>query len=106
VSPEQAPLTSATFAPHVGNRFELVPAEGESFEATLASCEETPYGSPEQWVAKIERVPFSLLFQAPGGESVPQQIFTLRHAQLGEMTLFLVPLGPRDGAMTYEAVIS
>jgi hypothetical protein len=101
------PLTSNFFAPHVGETFEVAPAEGEAFEALLASCDETTYGEREQWLASIDRVPFSLVFHAPGGELLPQQTFTVRHAQLGEMAIFLVPLGPQqDGAMVYEAVFS
>jgi hypothetical protein len=100
-------LTSAAFAPHVGDTFEVVPAEGETFDAVLSSCDETAYGSPDQWLQSIDRVPFSLVFHAPGGELLPQQIFTLRHAELGELAIFLVPLGPQDGrGMAYEAVFS
>jgi hypothetical protein len=101
------PLTSESFAPHVGERFELAPAEGDPFEAVLASCDETTYGERDQWLASIERVPFSLVFHAPGGELLPQQTFTVRHETLAELAIFLVPLGPQpDGAMTYEAVFS
>jgi hypothetical protein len=101
------PLTSEAFALHVGEPFELAPAEGEPFEAILASCDESSYGEREQWLASIDRVPFSLVFHAPGGELLPQQTFTVRHAELGELAIFLVPLGPRqDGAMAYEAVFS
>jgi hypothetical protein len=101
------PLTSELFAPHVGETFEVAPAEGDPFEAVLASCDETTYGAREDWLKSISRVPFSLVFHAPGGELLPQQTFTVRHQQLGEMAIFLVPLGPQpDGAMAYEAVFS
>jgi hypothetical protein len=103
----EEPLTSESFAPHVGERFELVPAEGDPVEAVLVSCDETSYGEREQWLATLDRVPFSLVFDAPGGELLPQQTFAVRHPQLGELDIFLVPLGPReDGAMAYEAVFS
>jgi hypothetical protein len=92
----------------VGERFELQHQEGgEPFEAVLESCEETRYGSHERWLESIDRVPFSLVFVAPGGELVPQGTFTVRADGLGELTMFLVPLGPRRGqGMTYEAVFS
>jgi hypothetical protein len=52
-------------------------------------------------------VPFSLLFLASGGEFVPQGTFSVRHEELGELAIFLVPLGPQDGGgMVYEAVFS
>ena len=100
-------LVSGTFSPHVGDAFEVEPAAGEPFEVVLSSCEETPYGSPEQWKDAIERIPFSLLFHALGAErSGPQGIYTVRHADLGELELFLVPLGPDERGMRYEAVVS
>jgi len=100
-------VTNELFAPHVGERFELAPSDGEPFEAVLSSCDESSYGSREQWLASIDRVPFSLVFHAPGGELLPQQIFTVRHPRVGDLEIFLVPLGPqRDGAMAYEAVFS
>jgi hypothetical protein len=100
-------LVSGTFTPHVGEAFELRPPEGEAFEAVLSSCEETPYGSPEQWKDAIERVPFALLFHALGAEQTgPQGVYTLRHPQIGELELFLVPHGPDERGMRYGAVVS
>jgi hypothetical protein len=98
--------TSATFAPHVGDVFEVTPAEGEPFEAVLSSCTETPYGSPDEWQRDVKRVPFSLIFHADPDPGAPQQIFSMRHPELGSFELFLVPLGPDERGMRYEAVIS
>jgi hypothetical protein len=95
-------LTSETFKPHVGERFELQPEGGDAFDALLESCDETTYGSREQWLKSIDRVPFSLIFAAPGGDLVPQGTFTVRHEQLGETQIFLVPLAPGK----FEAVFS
>jgi uncharacterized protein DUF6916 len=90
----------------VGDRFEVTPQEGEPFEAVLSSCEETTYGSPAEWRETTRRVPFSLLFHGPAERAVVQQTCKLRHAQLGEFELFIVPLGPDGQGMRYEAVIS
>lgn len=59
---------------------------------------------------------FSLLFSAPGAASAEQGIYLLAHERLGELGLFLVPLGPAGAApgddaappdrWRYEAVIS
>jgi hypothetical protein len=98
--------TSETFAPHVGDRFAVAPAEGDPFEAVLSSCDETPYGSPEQWQRDLDRVPFSLMFHAESDPGVQQQVCSLDHAELGTFELFLVPLGPDDQGWRYEAVIS
>lgn len=96
-------LTSGTFAPHVGEAFEVAPAGGaESFQAVLSSCEE--HGGAGRVAG---RVPFSLVFHSADRERYwPQQIFTLRHPDLGELALFMVPLGPDDRGMQYEAVVN
>jgi hypothetical protein len=100
-------LVSETFAPHLGETFEASPTDGEPFEVTLSSCEETPYGSPEALREELGRVPFSLIFHAADGDRFwGQQIFVLRHPDLGELSLFMVPIGPDERGMQYQAVIS
>ena len=100
-------LKSETFSGHVGETFTATPQEGEPFELVLTSCEETPYGSAEEWREAFQRVPFSLLFHdADASRFLPQQIVSLRHPDLGELELFIVPLGPDERGMRYEAVIS
>ena len=50
---------------------------------------------------------FSLVFRgAPGVGHVPQAIYCLEHDELGSLEVFLVPIGPRDGGMCYEAVFN
>jgi hypothetical protein len=98
--------TSETFQPHVGERFEVTPQEGESFEALLTSCEETTYGSPGDWQQTTQRVPFSLVFHGPADRAVSQQTCAFSHPQLGQFDLFIVPLGPDEHGMAYEAVVS
>jgi hypothetical protein len=98
--------TSATFKPHVGDRFKVSPQEGEPFEAVLSSCEETTYGSPGERAETAQRVPFSLVFVGPAEHAVNQQICAFSHPELGAFDLFIVPLGPGEEGMRYEAVIS
>jgi hypothetical protein len=100
-------LVIETFAERVGESFELTTGGGESIEVALSACEETPYTLPAEWKTDVERTPFSLLFHDPDASRVaPQQNFTLRHPELGEFRLFMVPLGPDERGMRYEAVIS
>jgi hypothetical protein len=95
--------TSETFAPHVGTAFAATTAAGDSLELELTGCEEQPGGAPEG----APRAPFSLLFHdADASRYAPQQTLTLRHDQLGEFPLFVVPLGPDERGMRYQAVIS
>jgi hypothetical protein len=99
-------LVSATFSALVGDRFEIAPGDGPPFEATLTSCSETPHGVPDEWRRTVGRVPFALLFHGDPPAPVRQQICTLSHHELGRFELFLVPLGPDERGMRFEAVIS
>jgi hypothetical protein len=100
-------LVSETFASRIGESFELILASGERVETVLAACEETRYGDPEDLRERLGRVPFSLQFVSPDRERyAPQQTFTVRHDELGEFELFVVPLGPEERGMLYEAVIN
>jgi hypothetical protein len=54
---------------------------------------------------KLEQ--FSLTFHNVAGVHLPQAIYDLEHEKLGRISLFLVPLGPRDGqGMDYQAVFN
>jgi hypothetical protein len=89
-------LVTGTFQPRVGETFAATPSmDGEPIDLVLTSCDESPHARPDHPA-------FSLVFRVPVPEPQPQQIFTLRHAELGEFDLFLVPLGPQE----YEAVIN
>ncbi len=100
-------FTSATFAGFVGRRFHArASVDDTEFDLVLARCDETRYGDPDAWKADVQRVPFSLLFHQPESRLAPQQIFRLSQPDLGELDLFLVPLGPAQEGMRYEAVIS
>lgn len=49
---------------------------------------------------------FVLTFLAPVNAPVSQQIFTVHHEQLGNGTIFLVPIAKDAGGVTYEAVFN
>ena len=98
-------LQLETFEPLLGDTFHVTPTfEGDPFDVVLAAVEPTPYGGPSTYNGR--KTPFSLLFHAPGGKLVTQQICTFAHEEAGETPLFVVPLGPQGEAMVYEAVIS
>jgi Domain of unknown function (DUF6916) len=89
-------LVTGTFEHRVGETFTASPSlGGEPVELTLSSCDESAHARPDHPA-------FSLTFDEPGPGYLPQQIFTLRHAELGEFELFLVPIGPEQ----YEAVVN
>jgi hypothetical protein len=50
------------------------------------------------------RAPFSLLFRNSASVLLPQQTYRMRHARLGELGIFLVPIAMNRDGFIYEAV--
>jgi hypothetical protein len=96
-SPTPSPLTAATFEPHLGSDFRIAP-DGPLL--VLADVERGPLqpGAPRP-------DPFSLTFTGPS--ALDQRTYSLEHAELGNLEIFLVPIGPGpDGQLRYEAVFN
>jgi len=53
-----------------------------------------------------QREPYSLLFRGPEQPVLEQSIVALKHEQLGELSIFLVPIGSDAQGMRYEAVFT
>lgn len=49
---------------------------------------------------------FSLIFAAPRAHRLEQAIYPIRHAALGAMEIFLVPIGPVGDANGYQAIFT
>jgi hypothetical protein len=90
-------LNYEDFALHVGTKFRLTEAP-EPLEIELIEASE-PRATPQQ-------IMFSLFFLGPKNLLLPQRIYQLAHEQLGEGTLFLVPIGQSDEGVKYEAVFN
>jgi hypothetical protein len=94
-------LVPDTFSGRVGDTFSAAPTfAGQPLELVLSACDVQDAVTPQGVT------PFSLLFHAATQEPPPQQIFELSHSDLGELALFLVPLGPDEHGMRYEAIVS
>ncbi|MCK7594966.1 DUF6916 family protein [Pseudomarimonas salicorniae] len=50
--------------------------------------------------------PFSAILSAPDGARLGQGMYTLRHPGLGDLALFLVPVGPQADGPGYEVVFN
>ena len=99
--PEPRPLDSLTaedFRPRVGGGFRLAdePVEWELIEVTAQEGSAQP-GS---------RASFSVVFRGPRQPVLDQRIRRLEHDTMGVLELFLVPVGPDDAGMLYEAVFT
>ena len=92
-------LTREDFAGRVGERFTAHASEqGPVLELELVEVREGGE-APEG-----HRKPFALEFRHDDERYLPQQTFKVEHGELGDLAIFLVPLGPKEGAMRYEAV--
>lgn len=95
---ELATVTAEDFAPRIDDDF-LVPTSGG--EVSLKLVEVRRLGK-----AIRDGGAFALTFLSPPGPFLPQAVYPLQHPVLGALDLFLVPLGPKDGGNSYEAVFT
>jgi hypothetical protein len=49
---------------------------------------------------------FSLVFQGPGEQFLPQRMYAFDHDHLGRFELFIVPVGKEGGGFKYQAVFN
>ena len=97
-------LTSAAqFADSVGTKFRASWGTDESTDLELISA--TSYGKNAR--KGSPREPFSLIFRAESPQFyLPQGIYQLDHGRHGELHVFLVPIGPDEKGMCFEAVFN
>ncbi|HET7270466.1 MAG TPA: hypothetical protein VFI90_05205, partial [Rubrobacter sp.] len=50
--------------------------------------------------------PFSIIFRGPGDVLLPQRIHKMQHDKIGSFELFLVPIGPDEKGLRYEAIFT
>ena len=98
-------LTHADFARCLSDPFVVRPDTGppidvELLEATRLECRALPVAQP------LRREPFSLVFRGPVNPWLLQATHAVEHAQLGRLELFLVPIGPDEHGMRYEAIFN
>jgi hypothetical protein len=93
----ELPSRSA-FAGCVGNTFRIRASEDRAETVTLIEVQELGSSGP--------REQFSVIFRGGQGDHLPQRIYRMEHEELGLMDLFLVPVGPDDEGMLYQAVFA
>ncbi len=93
-------LTIDLFSDKVGQTWTIDEPEAPPIELTLTAVEAL------RNFAKLAREPFSLSFTTRGDFVLPQRIYGLRHAALGAMALFLVPIGREGDVTTYQALFN
>ena len=96
-------LAAKDFESHLNTEFRLTLDDQTTVPLELIRVE----GVRGDTVAESKREPFSIILRSADNAAYEQQICRLEHERLGELHLFLVPIGPsRDGGMCYEAVFS
>lgn len=91
-------ITKAMFAENVNSSFNLRRESGPAVTLVLVELQE---GAPHP---KFEQ--FSLLFRGPREVSLPQRTYTVDHAKLGTLLLFIVPIRQDANGIYYESVFS
>src|SRR5690348_2024599 len=91
-------LKPTMFAEYVGSLFDVLDEPSRMFGLTLTSVVEH---------VKTERQEvFSLFFHGPSAPFLSQGIQKLKHIELGELELFLVPVGQDKDGFQYEAAFN
>lgn len=90
-------LSAASFEPHLGSRFGVATAPLGRLQMELVAVSRAGPG-PRPGGA------FSLVFRGPREPVLPQRIYRFEHAALGALEIFIVPIGPDEQGMRYEAV--
>jgi hypothetical protein len=98
--------TRDTFAECLNSTFTIRVDESSSFSMTLIEVSPLPERSPGTGTAPMTRAPFSLVFRGPKESVLSQRIYSFEHESLGELDIFIVPIGPDDEGMRYEAVFN
>ncbi|WP_126946896.1 hypothetical protein [Xanthomonas sp. BRIP62409] len=92
-------LTLEHFAGSVNETFAAALNDGE-VPFVLVEARPLPEARTSQ------RAPFSLLFRNTSSFLFPQQIYQMRHARLGEIGIFLVPVARERDGFLYQAVFN
>ncbi|HEX9189876.1 MAG TPA: hypothetical protein VGB87_22560 [Vicinamibacteria bacterium] len=95
-------LEHGDFARHLGTPFRLRLPSGEALDLTLV--EATLH--PDRSAVAARRKGFSLVFRDARPGHLPQGTYRLDHEEMGTLEIFLVPIGPLEGGMGYEAVFN
>jgi hypothetical protein len=91
-------FTIETFEPLIGESFRIHVDDASPIEMELISAQ--PYDEQHSG----DRTPFSIVFRGPSQPLLVQKTYGVEHALLGSFDLFIVPIGPDEAGLRYEAV--
>ena len=94
-------LTKDDFAGRIGATFTATAEGGRTLTLTLRRVDPLPQPPDDKG-----RAPFSLEFTDAAQDHVPQQTVAFEDPEKGSYDLFVVPLGPSEDGMRYEAIFT
>lgn len=94
-------LSEEEFRRHIETIFEANLKDGSTIDLKLIAVEHYGVG-PER--PDMER--FSAIFLGPQDVRLQQGIYPLRHKEIGELNIFLVPIKADKNGLEYEAVFN
>ena len=86
----------------VGQIFSVILQDTDSLELELIQIKAIGVFDPRL----DSRQPFSLLFRGPVETMLPQGSYELKNTTLGVQHVFLVPVGPDESGVLYDATFS
>ena len=99
-------LNVESYKKHIDTIFAIAtddkPIELVLTEATTGKAIKKGPGVPDS----IRDDPFALLFRGPADTPLPQRLYSIRHEELGDLVLFLVPVGIDEEGRYYEAIFN
>jgi hypothetical protein len=93
-------LTKETWKTYLDGTFQVYIDAARSLDMRLA--EVSGYGRRPD----AKREAYSLVFRGPMKPLLMQRIYSIRHEQMGQLEIFLVPIGPDADGMRYEAIFT
>lgn len=96
----ERPLVFEDFADKLGEIFVISEPDVPAMPLTLTEAEPLPARVPGA------RPPFALVFLGKDPRVLPQRLYRLEHAAMGEVTIFLVPVGKDARGVSYQAVFN
>jgi hypothetical protein len=95
-------LVFEDFADKVGEVFVVSEQGVPAIPLTLTEAEPLPARMGLEGV----RPPFSLIFLGKDPRVLPQRLYRLEHDDMGELMIFLVPIGKDTQGVNYQAVFN
>ena len=96
-------LSMSLFAERSGSRFRIVPESAPALDVELVDVQSLGAPRPGDPGA---REPFSLIFRGPVERTLPQRTYRMEHVTLGAIDIFIVPVGPDEVGMRYQAIFA